>query len=155
MFQHHFTVRLWSVLLLFLFPLLMFAAEITIRGNVVDKDTKEPLIGCSVGIKGTAWGSMTDFYGNFTITANVTDPKNIVLVFSYVGYNTLEIVVVNTKEAVVAELLREAIMIGDELVVSASRVGERITESPFLFRRSVQHRSRMPLRATSIRALGT
>lgn len=63
--------------------------EIPISGTV--KSTEgEPLLGVNVILKGTDVGTMTDFDGNFEIS--VPD-SNAVLVFSYMGFNTKEIIV--------------------------------------------------------------
>jgi TonB-linked SusC/RagA family outer membrane protein len=59
-----------------------------ITGKVVS-DTGEPLIGVSIQVKGAGIGTSTDLDGNFTIEAN----ENAVLVISYVGYETQEVVV--------------------------------------------------------------
>jgi iron complex outermembrane receptor protein len=61
-----------------------------ISGVVLDGETSEPLPGVSIIIKGTSTGVSTDFNGNYTINASIGD----VLVFSYVGYNTREIKVI-------------------------------------------------------------
>ena len=45
------------------------------------------LPGVTVAVKGQQVGSVTDFDGNFEISAN----KDDVLVFSYIGFKTLEI----------------------------------------------------------------
>lgn len=62
-------------------------AQRTITGTVVDSDG-EPLIGANILIRGSAVGTVTDFNGNFSIRANDGD----VLVFSYTGYQTQDIV---------------------------------------------------------------
>lgn len=52
----------------------LFAVEVNagiLKGNIVDKNTKEPLIGASVQIVGTTQGTITDFDGNFEL--NVPD----------------------------------------------------------------------------------
>ncbi|WP_242202956.1 TonB-dependent receptor [Aestuariivivens insulae] len=59
-----------------------------VSGTVID-DSSQPLPGVSVVVKGTTSGTITDFDGNFSISANNGD----VLVFSYVGFETQEIVV--------------------------------------------------------------
>ncbi len=61
----------------------------TITGIVTDE--QGPLFGVTVLIKGKATGTLTDDNGKFTIQANTTD----VLVFSYMGYKTVEIAVNN------------------------------------------------------------
>ena len=64
--------------------------ESTITGRVTDATTQEPLVGCSVLIKGTQRGTNTDANGNYSIT--VADSK-AVLVFGFIGYQKQEIVV--------------------------------------------------------------
>jgi len=44
-----------------------FAQYGKISGKVVDKETKEPLIGASVVIQGTTLGAATDINGNYVI----------------------------------------------------------------------------------------
>ncbi|MBT0608633.1 carboxypeptidase-like regulatory domain-containing protein [Aequorivita echinoideorum] len=61
--------------------------SITIKGTVND-DTGLPLPGANVVIKGTSVGTQTDFDGNYSIEA---EPGTI-LVFSYVGFESKEIV---------------------------------------------------------------
>lgn len=70
-------------------PSLFAAATGKIAGQVKDKDTKEPIPGASVQIKGTKVGTTTDPDGNFQIPR--VDPGTYVVVISAVGYNTLEI----------------------------------------------------------------
>lgn len=57
----------------------------TVTGNVSDKNG--PLPGANVLVKGTTNGTQTDFDGNYSINAD-TDAT---LVFSYIGYKTLEV----------------------------------------------------------------
>ncbi|MDG3581520.1 SusC/RagA family TonB-linked outer membrane protein [Galbibacter pacificus] len=65
----------------------------TITGVITD-DQDMPLPGASVLIKGTTTGTQTDFDGNYSIEANTGD----ILVFSYVGMDTQEIVIENSTE---------------------------------------------------------
>ncbi|MDE3741006.1 SusC/RagA family TonB-linked outer membrane protein [Maribacter polysaccharolyticus] len=60
----------------------------TVTGVVVGSDDGVALPGVAVVVKGTTTGTVTDFDGNYTITAPSTDA---VLVFSYLGYVTQEI----------------------------------------------------------------
>lgn len=64
------------------------AQETSISGTVTDNQGT-PLPGTSIVIKGTTNGTQTDFDGNFTINANSGD----ILVFSYLGFNSREVVV--------------------------------------------------------------
>ena len=59
--------------------------KITIKGKVID-ETGEGVIGASIVEKGTTNGVITDYEGNFTLSA---DSKST-LVFSYIGYQTIE-----------------------------------------------------------------
>jgi len=79
-----------STLLLFMLfaGITLFAQERTITGTVSDRATGETLPGASVLIKGTASGASTDIDGKFSFAVPGGD---IVLVVSYVGYETLEI----------------------------------------------------------------
>ena len=61
---------------------------ITIQGRVLDAGTQEPLTGCTVALKGTTEGTITDVDGNYTI--EVPDAA-AVLVFSFVGYASQEV----------------------------------------------------------------
>lgn len=67
-------------------------ADIVITGKVVDVKGEE-LIGVSVKIKGTAKGVSTDATGSFKLTA----AENAVLVFTYVGFETIEVPVQGRK----------------------------------------------------------
>jgi TonB-linked SusC/RagA family outer membrane protein len=60
-----------------------------VTGTVTD-EAGEPLIGVSVAIKGTTTGTLTDLDGKFTIQVPA---ESTVLVFSYVGFTSQEIVV--------------------------------------------------------------
>jgi hypothetical protein len=69
-----------------LFTLLVFAQQKTgtIKGKIIDADTKEPLIGVNILIEYTTLGVTTDVEGNFIIPEV---PSGIYkLVISYVGY---------------------------------------------------------------------
>ena len=63
---------------------LALAQDLSIKGTV--KDDKGPVPGVSVKVKGTGNGVATDLKGNFTLNA----PSNGTLVFSIIGYVTLE-----------------------------------------------------------------
>ncbi len=61
----------------------------TIRGNVYDKDSGEPVIYCNVLISGTGKGATTDLDGFFTITD--VAPGDITLVSTYIGYDSVAV----------------------------------------------------------------
>lgn len=74
------------VLLIVLMTQLTFAQERTVTG-VVSDNTGMPIPGVSVLVKGTNFGTQTDFDGKFTITASPSQ----VLLFSYIGMKTREV----------------------------------------------------------------
>ncbi|MCM4155765.1 TonB-dependent receptor [Gramella sp. AN32] len=61
-----------------------------VTGTVID-DQGIPLPGVSVMVKGTAMGTATNFDGEFSLS--VSEPKDAVLVFSFLGYQPQEIAV--------------------------------------------------------------
>lgn len=81
-----------------------------VQGTVKD-ETGMPVIGANVYIKGTTIGTVTDADGRFTINTSSDD----VLIFSYIGMHSVEMVVDN--QDVIDVVLREDTTIMDELVV--------------------------------------
>lgn len=106
---------------------IVFAQTITLSGSVTDKDSKTPLPGASVTIKGKTAGTSTDVSGRFTLTANQAPPFTIVV--SYVGYKPVEQEVTGSQSNISVEL-EYAMLLGQEIVIAASRAPERILESP-------------------------
>ena len=77
--------------LLLIFPIILFAQSKAITGTVIDEN-KMPLPGASILVKGLSIGSFTDFDGNFSLNIPETGE---VLVVSYLGYLTKELVIGN------------------------------------------------------------
>ena len=67
----------------------MLAQNGTIRGNVYDKESGEPIIYCNVLVNGTGKGATTDLDGFFTITD--VEPGNVTLVSTYIGYDSVAV----------------------------------------------------------------
>jgi outer membrane receptor for ferrienterochelin and colicin len=116
-----------AFILLFLFVSVgAFAQTIVVSGNVHDLTNKEFLPAVSVTIKGSPGGTFTDDHGNFKLTTIQNFP--FVLVISSIGFETREITVNNSSPVQVD--LKSSSSLGQEIVVSASRVPQRILESP-------------------------
>lgn len=99
-----------------------------ITGTVVDADDGSPLGGVNVSVKGKVTGTSTGTDGSFTLDVRQDPP--LTLVFSMIGYSTQEVEITeNTVTGLTVEL-SEAAIIGEEVVVSASRVEENMLESP-------------------------
>jgi iron complex outermembrane receptor protein len=64
-------------------------AQTRVTGKIVDADTKDPLVGASVIIKGTSKATSSGLDGTFKI--DVSGTESPVLVFSYLGYVSKEI----------------------------------------------------------------
>lgn len=62
-------------------------AQTTVKGQVVDAESGEPLIGAAVTVTGTTQGGVTDLEGNFTLKVATSKAT---LMFKYLGYNNLE-----------------------------------------------------------------
>lgn len=91
-----------------------FSQPRTITGTVISTEEGIPLPGVTVMIKGTISGTATDIDGNFTLSG-VTDEA--VLVFSFIGYETVEQRVGERSRFDVQLRLRAAEM--EEVVVTA------------------------------------
>ena len=88
----------------------VFAQDVTIKGNV--KDAKgEPIIGASILEKGTTNGTVTDFDGNFMLSA----PKGSTIGISYIGYKSQDII--NQGQSNLIVVLKEDTEVLDEVVV--------------------------------------
>src|SRR5512133_1651392 len=113
--RHGFTgLKVLLMYALFMISLPGFSQNITVRGTVTDAQTGEKMIGLNVVIKGTIRGVTTDLEGQYTIT---NCPSDAVLVFSYVGYQQLEVPVQGrtTVDAAItfsSSVLDEVVVIG-------------------------------------------
>jgi len=74
-----------AMLVLFCSFTTVYGQQLKVKGTVTGDGSLLP--GVSVSVKGDQVGSVTDFDGNFEIPAN----KDDVLVFSFVGFKTLEV----------------------------------------------------------------
>lgn len=83
-----------------------------IRGMVADASTGETLPGVNIAIKGTTTGTSTDAQGRFELNVpSLTDT----LIFSFIGYETLEVPINGRTEINVA--LQPTTISGEEIVV--------------------------------------
>jgi len=115
------------------FSSISFSQEFTqnIRGNIVDADTKMPLIGASVkviDITEPFYGAATDVRGDYALK-NVPVGKREVE-FSYVGYApVIMTIILNTgKESIVNIELEESGVISEAVEVTGAKRGEVINE---------------------------
>ncbi len=102
-------------------------AQVKLEGNVTDSNSKEPLAGVSIAVKGKVSGTITDTKGNFSLNTNTPLPFRIVV--SSVGFQTQELTI-DSQSSNLNIVLAEQITVGQEVVVSASRVAEDVLKSP-------------------------
>ena len=118
---------LFSLLLANLFTIAAYSQANTITGKVQDNTSKDPVAAVSVIIKGASTGTFTDDKGNFKITPLQAFP--VTLVITSVGYQSQEVTVADAATAVTVQFV-PANSLGQEVVVSATKVATRILESP-------------------------
>lgn len=111
------STKCFSVIFFALFSIAGIAQK-TVTGTVTDKEGK-PLFGVNVFEKNTTNGVTTDFDGNYQIKVN----ENTVLVFSYIGFQKKEVLVLDQE--VVNVSLTEDLESLDEVVVIGYGVQKR------------------------------
>ena len=101
-------------------------AQSKVTGNVTENGIM-PLPGVSVIIKGTTTGVSTDFDGNYTFSEGIND--NTILVFSYIGFKTQEILV-NGQSVIDVQLQEDASLLDEVVLVGyGSQLKKDITGS--------------------------
>ena len=106
------------------FTIAAYAQNITVSGTVKNSATKEEVPAVSVTVKNTEVGTFTNDKGGYKISAKAFP---VTLIFSSVGYTTQE-VVANSAFTNISLVPNNSL--GQEVVVSATRVSQKILESP-------------------------
>ncbi|MBN3519165.1 TonB-dependent receptor [Algoriphagus lutimaris] len=102
-------------------------AQTMVSGVVTDADTQETLVGVNILVKGKVIGTISDLSGNFSLSVDQEPP--FTLVFSMVGYNTQEVEVTGGVSNLDIQMTETSIL-GQEVIVSASRMEESVLQSP-------------------------
>lgn len=100
---------------------------IVISGKIIDEKTQESLPGVNVLIKGTVNGSSTGSNGEFSLKTKARFP--FTLVITSVGFESQEFEVKGTDSRINIALVTQT-QLGQEVVITASRVEESILKSP-------------------------
>ena len=118
-----------TLLFLFAFSFFIMKAQdaIEILGFVTAQENKEVLPGVSVSIKGTVTGTLTNNIGFFALRTKQKLP--FVLVFSSTGFAPQEVEVTGLGSKLQVALATQTVL-GNEVVITASRVRENILKSP-------------------------
>lgn len=115
------------IIVLFHHPEVSGQSKTTISGKLLEAGTGNPLIGVNVSIKDRLIGTISDTKGFFELETRSEPP--FILVFSMVGYKTVEKKIEGSIGNLEIQLSEETIL-GQEVVVSASRVEESLITSP-------------------------
>jgi outer membrane receptor for ferrienterochelin and colicins len=101
----------------------------TISGTIKDAATGEALIGANIYLEGTTSGTVTDFNGAYILRASAGEQ---VLIVSYLGYAAVSqrVFVDAGSQQVINISLAPSRLLSEEVVVSASRKAEKLTNAP-------------------------
>ncbi len=101
-----------------------------LKGQVTDKATGEPLAGAYVRVLGSVLGAVTDDKGEFRIATTLTEPVSVEI--SYLGYQPQRVSLMPGPAERASERihLKEQGVVGEEVVISASRIEEAFMRSP-------------------------
>ncbi|MCP9751131.1 TonB-dependent receptor [Ferruginibacter sp. HRS2-29] len=117
------------LVLLFILPIAASAqlnGTFILSGRVIGEN-HEGLANSSVVVKGTSTGTISDSTGTFSLVVNQKFPFKLVI--TSVGYAVQEIEVKNATSKVAVQLNTQTYL-ANEVVVTASRVAEKILRSP-------------------------
>lgn len=107
-----------------------------VSGKVVDADTKEPLTGATITVKGTNKSTSAGLDGSFKI--NVSGVENPVLVISFVGYTQQEITVAGKSDVGEIDLkyaangMSEVVITGDVAIDRKTPVAVSTVSSQYI-----------------------
>lgn len=102
-------------------------AQSRVSGTVTDEETGEVVPGVNIAIKNTVLGTISDGQGKFILETKLQPP--LTLVVSFLGYKTQEFQVASSIQSLDIRLQPGALL-GEEVVISASRVEESELKSP-------------------------
>lgn len=106
-----FASKLLLLLVFFFSSVTVFAADYITATGVVNDETGEPLMGCTVQMKNSKLATVTDLDGHFKIQV----PKGATLVFKYIGFNAKEMKADAKMSVVLSEdshMLNEVVAVG-------------------------------------------
>lgn len=115
----------WMCLLflsLLLSPPLLWGQNHSIKGQIVDAKSNEPLIGVNITVEGTSNGTISDVDGHFTLTAT----PDAVLKISYIGYREILLKVADLKKDAIISLEEDSKQL-EEVVVVGYGVQKKVT----------------------------
>ena len=99
-------------------------AQTTVKGQVVDAETGEALVGAAVTVVGATHGSVTDFDGNFALVVK----QGEVLVIKYLGYKDFQKKITQSsgkQNLGVIKMSPDAVALSDVTITSSIAVARK------------------------------
>ncbi len=121
-------MRLLIFFLLLISPVLLQAKNkdiYKIKGKVTEEHTGEPIVGVNIIVQELNIGTITDVNGNYIIS--IPDAKGKVLVFSFVGMKSKE-VIIGDSTTINVKLSKNYNLIDDVVVIGAYGVNQKKSE---------------------------
>ena len=117
-----------SLIILTIFMVTPLLGQVTkVTGTISEESSGSALIGVNVAVKYALEGTVSSSDGSFLLETSV--PRPFWIVVSMIGYESQEIEI--TRNGMVLEVsLEDQVYLGEEVVVSASRIPENIMKSP-------------------------
>ena len=115
--------QITSIIIIAVLMPLNLLAQFSISGNVIDKENHEVLIGAHVSLKELNLITVTDNNGNFKFE-NIKK-GTYTLKATYLGFKTYSTDVKVTKDTKINIAMTMEVLMEDEVIVTASRVGDK------------------------------
>ena len=115
---------LWKVLLLLIILPGFFVSsmgQVAVRGKITDAGNGQPMAGVNVIVKGTHSGTISDMDGNYSINL---ESGSQVLVFSFIGYRTEEIIA-GSQLNIDVPMVQDVVNLGEIVVMGYSEKSRR------------------------------
>ena len=108
----------------------VFGGQGKLRGVVKDAANNRPIVGANIVFIGTNIGRATDINGSFIIT-NIPEGKYKIKI-SYISYKTFteNVTIVDNETLSIEVKLNRTLILGNLVVVTASRKPEKLTQAP-------------------------
>jgi hypothetical protein len=122
-----FLFSILSVIWICILPVCGQIAGVSVKGKVLDQEN-HPLEMVNVSIKGTTLGVVTNGLGEFTLPS--VSGKSIVVIFSFVGYETSEQLVALSGDPSISQVMKPVFQPIHEIVVEGKVVNNNLVSIP-------------------------
>ena len=127
-YKRHFSHVLHLLVIALLLGIsISISAQVTVKGVIIDDETRERLVGATIILKETTIGTVTNANGEFELAVEAPIPFTIII--SYMGYVSQELAIDSPGHELIISLTPEAYRI-DDVMIKGSRLSEKQKESP-------------------------